>query len=155
MLKIKIIFIGLVLGFLTITTGAPRPAAAIDVTDIPLPGVSIAGMSRTEIKICQIRRIFCGETGVVIGAVAVFMMGIMLLNNKLHWSTASLFLIGMVIFYNANDVARGFAGATFLFIVENPVCDCHCKVDFEALAIGDFSGLEECVPETGGMIDPF
>ncbi len=125
------------------------PAMSVDTAVKKFPGIYVPGRSITEFKICQIRRIFCGKTAQVVIAIAVFIIGIMLLNQKLHWGTALVMIVGMIIFYNASDFVKIFGRAqswrvavstnddaaggsstnSYNTFVLNPVCDCSCKIN--------------------------
>ena len=135
--------------FFSVLFGGAKPSYSL--SNVSIPGIYIPGQSKTEFKICQIRRIFCGKTALVIVAISVFIIGIMLLNNKLQWWTAMLMTIGMIVFYNAEDVVTFFGSAnawnigdTSTFIL-NPTCSCSCNFEIEWLnPISWFNGDNQC-----------
>ncbi len=147
---ISYILLLMLLGFAPKAVMADSP---IDFTNIPIPGISIPMQSLTEMKICQARRIFCGQTGAVMIAAAIFLLGIGIVNNRVHWATVILVISGITIFYFANDIARVFLQANFVAAAENPLCSCECNVDLFSFSSND---LKKCVQEMNTEIyNPF
>ncbi len=117
-------------------------------TQIPVPGVALPFQTKTELKICQVRRIFCGEIGTVLIAVAVFMLGIGILNNKVNWPYALIIITGIALFWNANEVTKTIAGYNFLAFSEDPLCSCSCEADlFDPLGTLSGSNLANCAKD--------
>jgi len=92
-----------------------------------IPGIYVPGLSKTEFKICEIRRIFCGKLAFVIVTISIFLMGMMIMVNKLHWSTAMLIIAGMLIFLKPESIVTMFGKADSLVFVLNPTCSCSCN----------------------------
>lgn len=110
----------------------PQQGRAIDLAgafeNIPLPGFAPSMSSATEFRICQIRRLFCGTTGQVFVAAAIFFIGIMVVSFNLHWSVAAISIVGIVTFYEAVDLVSVFYDQNTFFFVSNPMCDCKCPI---------------------------
>ncbi len=116
-------------------SGTSAPYNAL-YTVLSQPGVELhPGMTKTEFKICQIRRIFCGKMAVVTVAFAIFLMGIMLMDNKLSWPLLLIIIVGIVVFVSADKLARTFGKSTFVLFLPNPLCNCNCKVEDLAACI--------------------
>ena len=150
----------LIITLIIITSGfVPKPVKA----DIPLPIITLAGSTKTEFRICKIRRLFCGRVAVLIISIAIFIVGFLMVIGKLNWGIALFSIAGIVIFYNAEGIARTFQGTFQLMLVENPLCNCKCPLGdnllMEAIdnpagikdAIDDLAGsIAKCIPHTGG-----
>ncbi len=151
----KLIKIGLIaLAFMCFDA---RPArAAISVGDLPLPGIGMPFQSRLELKMCQVRRLFCGNLATVIVTLSVFTIGIMLINNALHWGTAMIMIAGMIIFYYADNIAFGFGSANSFLYISNPLCHCDCDIDLGSLPTmskADWNAkVQECAPQVGSGV---
>jgi type IV secretory pathway VirB2 component (pilin) len=141
------------------TASAPKPAGA----DVPLPIITLAGSTKTEFRICKIRRLFCGRTAVLIISIAIFTVGFLMVIGKLNWGIALFSIAGIVVFYRAEDIARSFQGTMQFMLVENPLCNCDCPLGdnflMEAIdspsklgpLISNIAGnIEHCIPQTGG-----
>lgn len=137
-----------VLIFFAVLFADAKPSHSLN---IPIPGVYVPGQSKTEFKICQIRRIFCGNLAVAIIAISIFVLGVMLLNNKLHWSTAMIVIIGISVFYYAEDLVKLFGRANAWNIngnstfILNPTCSCSCNPTLDWLNPSNwFNGSITC-----------
>jgi type IV secretory pathway VirB2 component (pilin) len=134
-----------ILVFLSVCFVQPKPSAAIVggvASNISIPGIYVSGRSKTEYKICLVRQLFCGGVAVVIVAVSIFIMGVLIIVKKLHWTTAMIIITGLVIFYNADTVLQMIGNthaSTITFSVNdtdvvtmssfartNPLCKCDC-----------------------------
>lgn len=152
----------LIITLIIITSGfVPKPVKA----DIPLPIITLAGSTKTEFRICKIRRLFCGRVAVLIISIAIFIVGFLMVIGKLNWGIALFSIAGIVIFYNAEGITRSFQGTMQFVIVENPLCNCKCPIGdnllMEAIdnpagiqdAIDDLAGsIAECTPNFGGSL---
>jgi len=81
-------------------------SGGITAPNLTIPGVG--GPTLTSGKLCEIKQLFCGNTAMAMVAFAIFLMGIMILNQKLQWHNALLIFSGIIIFYNADKVALLF-----------------------------------------------
>lgn len=157
MKKLTILF----LLFLTLGT-SPKQVRA----DVPLPTIMLAGSTKTEFRICKIRRLFCGKTAVLIISIAIFTVGFLMVLGKLNWGVALFSIAGIVIFYNAEAITRDFQKRMQFIIVENPLCNCKCPIGdnlllelidnpnslLDASALADFQNIAECTPNFGGSL---
>jgi type IV secretory pathway VirB2 component (pilin) len=147
--------------FLMLLFGNFAPSARAYLPEVVIPGIHVPGQSKAEFKICQIRRIFCGKTATVIIGISIFIIGVMLLNNRLTWPTAMLMIIGMIIFYRAEYIADSFGklnnwsvtvngaipggGNTFSSFYLNPTCSCACNLSIDWLnPVAWFNGDISC-----------
>jgi type IV secretory pathway VirB2 component (pilin) len=58
----------------------------------------------TYFKLCKIRRMFCGKTKVVMVAIAVFIVGVLIIAGKITWMRVMIIITGIVIFSAAELV---------------------------------------------------
>ena len=95
------------------------------------PGLMfLPAQTKTEFKICQIRRIFCGNMAIAIVAFAVFLVGILVMDRKISWPILLTITVGIVLFVNADKVARTFGKQNWVvWVGANPMCNCNCKLD--------------------------
>ncbi len=135
--------------------------AQVTFADLPMPFTTVytPGMSRTEMKICQIRRIFCGDLAAAIVAMSVFTIGIMILNNAISWGTAMFMIAGMAVFYYAEDIAFPLMASTALMVIANPICNCRCTLpegfNFSAASVDELGEIiaEHCVNVGSGWFN--
>jgi type IV secretory pathway VirB2 component (pilin) len=142
--------------FFVLSFGNANPtfASAPKVVNMPyIAGVFVPGMTRTEFKICEIRRLFCGSMAVAVAGISIFLIGVMILAQKIHWGTAILMIAGIIVFYNAEDIATFFGktqswtvGKVSTFVL-NPTCSCGCTVELDWLNPTKwFDGTNVCKP---------
>ena len=137
----------------------PKPTNAA----VPLPIITIAGSTKTEFRICKIRRLFCGQTAVLIISIAIFIIGFLMVIGKLNWGIALFSIAGIVIFYNAESIARTFQGTLQFALIENPLCNCACPLGdnllmeaidnpetLKPLIANVTTNIAECIPKFGG-----
>lgn len=69
-------------------------------------GVDIMKVNDTAyFKLCEIRRMFCGKAKVAVIAMAVFIIGFLLVIGKLKWISLITVMVGLVLFTSAETVA--------------------------------------------------
>lgn len=98
--------------------------------------VSLPFQSQLEMRLCMIRRIFCGSLVGITVTISVFVIGIMTLNNKIHWGTAILMIAGIVIFVEADSMTKFFGKRNYIVFISSPLCSCKCKADNFPLDLG-------------------
>ncbi len=149
----KIFLATLCLSFLVLVSVPQRAVSMPAIWGAMPPGTIVPMMSQSEFRICQIRRFFCGRTGMVIVAFAVLCLGILIVNQKMHWAPAILILTGIIIFYNAREVGQFFGKQVFIFgFVDNPMCDCKCSIDMDTIFTDPSAAmaqLQQCAAEVG------
>ncbi len=63
-------------------------------------------------KICDIRVLFCGGGGLAVVGFAIGMIGLMVLNGKMHWSVLLISGVGIIIFMSADQFVNELTGDT-------------------------------------------
>ncbi len=98
--------------------------------------INLPFQSQLEMRICMIRRIFCGSFIVAVVTIVVFIIGIMLLNNKLPWGTAVIMVSGLVVFTEAESIAGFFGRSNYIIFISSPMCKCSCTATVWGLDFG-------------------
>ena len=75
----------------------------------------------TANKICLIRQLFCGRAAMVTVTMAVLFLGFLVLTNKAHWSLVLIVGTGVIVFMNADEIARMIASPSFAI-----AANCSC-----------------------------
>lgn len=82
--------------------------AGISIPNV-VPNVVVGGPSAVTLKLCEIRKLFvCDNTIIAIVAFSIFLMGVMILNHKLHWGTALTIMAGITIVMESDEFIKMF-----------------------------------------------
>lgn len=97
------------------TTALPWPYVTGDARDVLEQlgdqlengtGINVMKVDDTAyFKLCQIRRMFCGNAKIAVIGIAVFIIGFLLVIGKLKWITLITVMSGLVLFTSAETVA--------------------------------------------------
>jgi len=97
-------------------------------TSLGVP-MNLPFQSQIEMRLCMIRRAFCGPLITASIAISVFIIGMMVLHNKMHWSTAMIIVAGIVMMVEANSIVAFFGNANTLIFIGSPFCKCGCQIN--------------------------